>query len=344
MINYIYKMFFIFMLFIGTIMTISSSSWLGMWMGLEMNLMSFIPLISEKNNLNSTEMSIKYFLVQALASMVFLFVSIMYMLKFSNFNYIFLSYESILLIFSMMMKLGAAPFHFWFPNIIEGLSWMNSLLLLTWQKLAPLTIVSYFSFLNQLIIFILLSCFVGAVGGLNQTSLQKLLSFSSINHISWLLMAMTYSNYLWLLYFFIYFILNLCLIMIFKNFNLFNFNQLYMFKNNGINSNLLKILFMMNFFSLGGLPPFLGFLPKWMVIEFLLMDKMFFLILFLVMMSLLTLFFYMRLTLTSFVMFYPSMKWNFLNFKKNKMMKLIIFFNIVSLYFFLIFLLNNYMF
>lgn len=241
-----------------------------------------------------------------------------------------------------MLKLGAAPFHFWFPNIIDGLTWINSLILLTWQKLAPLTIISYTPYNNFIIFFIVCSTFIGAIGGLNQTSLRKLLAFSSINHISWLLIAELYRNSLWLFYFIIYRIINISIIIIFKNLNLFHINQIFIFNNNQL---ILKFCFFINFFSLGGLPPFLGFLPKWIVIENIIKSKLFILTLFIVIIALITLFFYARLTFSAFLLSYPSIKWNKIDPPINKKFNLlaISYFNIISIIFLIAFLFNNFL-
>nr|BAF80301.1 NADH dehydrogenase subunit 2 [Culicoides cylindratus] len=332
------KLIFLFTLFSGTLITMSSSSWIGMWIGLELNLLSFIPLMNNNFNLTSTEAAIQYFLVQAFASLIFLFASIVSIMKFSFFNYFFFNYENLIINFSMLIKLGSAPFQFWFPNIVEGLTWMNTMILFTWQKLGPLSILSY-SYLSSLIIMvILMSSFIGAIGGFNQTSLRKLLAFSSINHISWLLAAELYSNSLWLMYFLIYSFINFSIIILFKNFNFFHLNQIFMNKNN---RPIMKFCFFLNILSLGGLPPFLGFLPKWLIIENMMKLEMFFLMFFMIMMTLITLFFYTRLTFSAILLYYPSLKWKTLSWQINKLTPMIIM-NLMNIFFMVFFLWNNF--
>lgn len=237
-----------------------------------------------------------------------------------------------------MLKLGAAPFHFWFPNIIERLSWINSLILLTWQKLAPLTILSYSNFFSFLIIFIIFSAFIGAIGGLNQTSLRKLLAFSSINHISWLLIAEYYRNNLWIFYFLLYRIINVSIIIIFKIFNLFHLNQIFLSNKNNL---IIKFCFFINFFSLGGLPPFLGFLPKWLIIENIIKSKIFFLIFFIIIITLITLFFYTRLTISAFILSYSSIKWNYFYTLIKTPLNLTLLLNLINILLLWLFIINN---
>nr|QGW14872.1 NADH dehydrogenase subunit 2 [Plodia interpunctella] len=318
------KMFFLFILFFSTLISISSNSWFGCWIGLEINLLSFIPLISNSNNMLSSEASLKYFLIQSIASINFLFSILLKMIFLKNFD--FNNIISIMINSSLLMKMGSVPFHFWFPNIMEGMSWFNNFILMTWQKITPMILLSYYFNKNFIIIIIMLNSIIGAIGGLNQTSLRKLMTFSSINNLSWMLMSIMISENLWIFYLFIYTFIISMMCFFFHMLNLFYINQLFFFNMNYI----LKIFFFMNFLSLGGLPPFIGFFPKWIVINFLLMNNYFFLTFILIMMSLILLFFYIRITYSSFMFNYMKLKWmNF--FFKNNFLYLINFLSFFSL-------------
>nr|UFZ13398.1 NADH dehydrogenase subunit 2 [Neohermes filicornis] len=302
------KMIFYFCLILGTIISISSNSWLGAWMGLEINLLSFIPLMSNLNNILSNESSLKYFLVQALASSILLFSVIlnffnsssMFMLEINNLN-------QVLINSSLLLKMGAAPFHFWFPSVMENLNWFNCMILMTWQKIAPLVLISYSLNFNFILMTIITSLIIGAIGGFNQTNLRSLMAFSSINHLGWILSAMLINENLWMTYFLFYSFLSIIIVYSFNNFQIYHINQLY----SSLNFNLiLKFFLLMNLLSLGGLPPFLGFLPKLLIIQTLSLNNYFFLLFILVMTTLITLFFYIRITYTAFMLMYPSLKWN----------------------------------
>ena len=141
-------------------------------------MLSFIPLIRDNNNLISTEASLKYFLTQALASAVLLFAIILFLLENNLLINLDNSYSRIIIISSLLLKRGTAPFHFWFPNVIEGLSWINSLILITWQKIAPLILISYLNIKSIILTCAIISVIIGSLGGLNQTSLRKLISLS----------------------------------------------------------------------------------------------------------------------------------------------------------------------
>nr|QJF46451.1 NADH dehydrogenase subunit 2 [Hydrelia parvulata] len=305
------KMFFLFVLMFSTMISISSNSWFGAWIGLEINLLSFIPLISSSNNMLSSEASLKYFLTQSIASINFLFIIIMKMIMFNNFemnNFIVMMINS-----SMLMKMGSAPFHFWFPNIVEGMSWFNNFILMTWQKITPMILLSYHFNVNLLIFAIILNMFIGAIGGLNQTSLRKMMAFSSINNLGWMISSLMISENLWLFYLSMYTFLISSLFFFFYMMNMYFINQ--MFINNM--KPLIKMNLLINFLSLGGLPPFIGFFPKWIIINFLMENNYFLLTFIFVMMSLILLFFYTRIIYSSFMMNYFKMKWFKINFKNN---------------------------
>nr|AEW48056.1 NADH dehydrogenase subunit 2 [Stegana singularis] len=307
------KIFFLIIMMIGSMITITSTSWLSAWMGLEINLLSFIPLMSDNNNLMSTEASLKYFLIQALASTVLLFSIILMMMK-NNINYeINLSYISMISLSSLLLKSGAAPFHFWFPNIMDELSWMNCLLLMTWQKIAPLMLISYVNIKNMLYISIIMSVIVGSLGGLNQSSLRKLMAFSSINHLGWMLTALNSNENIWMIYFLMYSFLSFSLTFMFDNFKIFHFNQMFSLF---FYSKILKFILFFNFLSLGGLPPFLGFLPKWIIIQQISFNNEYFIMMILMMSTLITLFFYLRICYSAFMLNYFENNW-----LMNKQMK-----------------------
>nr|QEL51231.1 NADH dehydrogenase subunit 2 [Pterostichus oblongopunctatus] len=334
-----YKLIFILTLIMGTMISISSYTWLGTWMGLEINLLSFIPLLKKNNNSYSTESSIKYFLVQALASAMFLF-SIMLIMFMSNLISDLLNINMFMVMMinsSLLLKMGAAPFHFWFPEIIEGMSWINSLILLTWQKIAPMMLLSYtIQYSNYIISIIILSTLIGSISGLNQTSLRKIMAYSSINHLGWMLSSFLNSNMLWILYFFMYSFITMTLILMLNSFKIFYLQQMYTFMNKNL---LIKFSLMLNLLSLGGLPPFLGFLPKWMIIQYLSSNYMY-LLLFMIMMTLITLFFYLRITYTSLILSHNELNFYILmnlNMKTNILMLFLSFISINGLILYTIF-------
>nr|WCB99126.1 NADH dehydrogenase subunit 2 [Bactrocera umbrosa] len=334
------KIMFFFVLMTGTLITVSSNSWLGAWMGLEINLLSFIPLMNN-NNLTSTEASLKYFLTQAMASAALLFAITLTLLNNYPITQNSTSYSSLMITSSLLLKVGAAPFHFWFPNVMEGLSWMNALTLMTWQKIAPLMLVSYTAQNNFIFMTIIASTITGSLGGLNQTSLRKLMAFSSINHLGWMLAAMQANEAMWCVYFSFYTFLSFSLIFLFNNFKMFHINQLF---NSFFNSKPIKFALFLNLLSLGGLPPFIGFLPKWLVIQLLVFKNQYALMTIMTVLTLITLFFYLRLCFAAFMLNYHENNWtvnstmNDISFKLMLILSFISTFSLIlisMIYFFL---------
>nr|YP_003587434.1 NADH dehydrogenase subunit 2 [Papilio maraho]ACN91361.1 NADH dehydrogenase subunit 2 [Papilio maraho]UDY69707.1 NADH dehydrogenase subunit 2 [Papilio elwesi] len=319
------KMFFYFILFFSTLISISANSWLGCWIGLEINLLSFIPLISNHKNLLSSEAALKYFLTQTIASINFLFTILIKMILLKNFE--INNLISIMINSSMLMKMGSAPFHFWFPNIIEGLSWFNCFILMSWQKISPMILLSYYMNNKFLMMIMIINVIISILGGMNQTSLRKLMAFSSINNLSWMLMALLISENLWLFYLMMYSFLISILCFMFNLLNVYFINQLFIINLNS----LIKFSLLINFMSLGGLPPFLGFLPKWIIINFLIINKFYIIAFIFIMMSLIMLFLYIRIIYSSITFNYLKMKW-FKFYFKNESMLFINLFSLISLW------------
>ena len=299
-------------LLLGLTIAVCSNSWFGVWIGLELNLLSFIPLISIKDNQYSSEAALKYFLIQALGSIVLLISAVMVILKISTF--------SISLSAALLLKIGAAPFHFWFPPTLEGLIWPQALTLITIQKIAPISLLSYYILEQTRLIFvsILLSAIVGALGGLNQTLLRKLLAYSSINHMSWMMVSLITRENTWLIYFLLYSLISSSVVLILYFTQVYHFNHLI---RQISHKPILKIRLLVRLLSLGGLPPFTGFVPKWLVIQQLTLSNNFFILSVLLGSSLFTLFYYLRITLSSLMFNSGKMK---LTLKSNVEVKVII--------------------
>nr|QEG58680.1 NADH dehydrogenase subunit 2 [Oberea yaoshana] len=324
-----YKIMFLIILMIGTLIAISSYSWMSMWMGLEINLLSIIPLMKDSKNLFPSEAALKYFITQALASSILL-MSIITSLNFNEMIPNTLNFLSLMMNSSFLMKMGAAPFHAWFPEVMEGLNWMNSFIMLTWQKIAPMMLIFYnckFSIFFMLII--ISSTLISGILGLNQISLRKIMAYSSINHIGWMIASMMNFQTIWMIYFIIYSIISLNIIWLFYKFNIFYLPQLFQILNF---NKLTKLFFMINFLSLGGLPPFLGFFPKWLVINNLVQNNFLMISTLLIIFTLITLFFYLRILFSSLTinttetlkMNYSNLKIKMINFNFISLMGLLI--------------------
>nr|QID48470.1 NADH dehydrogenase subunit 2 [Eucriotettix oculatus]QPK42092.1 NADH dehydrogenase subunit 2 [Eucriotettix oculatus] len=319
------KMLFITMMILSTLISTSSNNWLGAWMGLEINLLSFIPLITYNKNFNSNSSGIKYFIVQSIASIVLL-SSVNSLMINDSFNNQFMI---MLMAISILMKMGAAPLHFWFPEIMENLEWNNCIMLMTWQKIAPMIILSY-THVNQNLnnLFILMSAFTGAIMGLNQISLRLIMAYSSINHMAWMIMALSSNSIIWTIYFSIYSLITTLMSLSFMLNKIFMINEIYLNMNyNKMN----KFNLALSFLSMGGMPPLMGFLPKWLLIENLINKNQYFMTFMLILSSTITLYFYMKMFLSAGLIMSQENKWYLNNFSVKITEKLLFYMNSISI-------------
>lgn len=234
---------------------------------------------------------------------------------------------NIIILSSLLIKRGTAPFHFWFPNVIEGINWINALILITWQKIGPLILISYLIIKPILFVCIILSVIVGSLGGLNQTSLRKLITFSSINHLGWILISIYSNESLWITYFIFYSFISFNIIFLFNIFKLYHINQLFtLFLTN----KTFKFSLFLNLLSLGGLPPFIGFIPKWLTIQYLTFNNQLFILIVIILITLITLFFYLRLCYTAFILNHYENNWNFNIYWNNFSINIYLIFSFIS--------------
>nr|YP_009643428.1 NADH dehydrogenase subunit 2 [Melamphaus rubrocinctus]APO08858.1 NADH dehydrogenase subunit 2 [Melamphaus rubrocinctus] len=308
------KIIFILIMVTSTVTTMSANNWLGMWMGMEINLMSFIPLIHMKKNKKTSQGCMIYFLSQSIGSILLLFSILIN--KFIMYNAVEELSQMIMTV-SLMIKLASAPFHMWLPEMMVYLNWTNCFLLMTWQKMAPLTILS-FNPNNMVMINIVLSSMLGAIGGLNQTSMRKIMAYSSINHLSWIMMMMMMEKS-WYTYMLIYTIIIMLMMMLLMKKNIYFMNQITSYKLTMMEKVTISSLMM----SMGGMPPFMGFIPKWMVMQNMINSQLWLIMLVMVLMSLLTLFYYIRMFFPMIMIYNTKIKWSKTQLNTNKMITII---------------------
>nr|QFG40075.1 NADH dehydrogenase subunit 2 [Munidopsis lauensis] len=294
---------FFLTLTLGTSLALSSSSWFSAWAGLELNLLSFIPLLISSKSRYSSEAALKYFLIQALGSAFIVFSSALLLFSPNLF--------SISMTSALLLKLGATPFHFWFTQIMESLMWPQAIIMMTIQKMAPIFLLACLSATYSTMWLLLLSsgfsALVSALGGMNQTSLRKIMAFSSINHLAWMLAASVVSEVALFLYFSFYCFISTSVALMFFFQQSFHFSHI---TNQATYFPTMKIFTFSALLSLGGLPPLIGFFPKWMMIQSLLNMNLYLLLSVLLLSSLITLYFYIRMMFLSLVISTPSLKLN----------------------------------
>nr|AWV84394.1 NADH dehydrogenase subunit 2 [Tettigades dumfriesi] len=296
--NSSFLLFYVFM-FSGILISVSSGNWLSCWLGIEINLISFLPIMMDSSSIYSSESMIKYFIVQSMGSSL-MFLSIILMNSLLPMLYFMVS--------SLMIKVGCPPFHMWFPSVMEGLSWMNCFILSTIQKLIPMVLISYLM-MNFMVVFIIMACIWGSIGGLSYSSLRKIVAYSSIYNLGWIIVGANMFMHSWLIYYLVYSLTLFMLCYLFSLYNLNYLNQFFLIYNNFYSWLLTMVLFM----SMGGLPPFLGFIPSMFMIYSLVNSEFYMVCMFLLMSSLIVLFFYLRIVFTGLMINSLSLKFSFEN-------------------------------
>nr|YP_010693801.1 NADH dehydrogenase subunit 2 [Photinus signaticollis]WCD24468.1 NADH dehydrogenase subunit 2 [Photinus signaticollis] len=300
-------MLFFSSLIMSTLISISSYSWMSMWIGLEINALSIIPILINQKNKISSEAAIKYFFTQAIASTVIMFAIITMMSQFNQSTKMLSDWAMMIMNSSFLMKMGMAPFHFWFPEVLEGLSWMNSLLMLTWQKIAPMILLMYnIEFMNFIILAIIFSMIVSGLMAINQISLRKIMAYSSINHMGWMLSSMITSKLIWLIYLSIYVIMTISIILILNFMNIFFISQLSSLWSMNLT---MKLFFSFSMMSLAGIPPFIGFIPKWLTIQSLIAENFFIISLIMIMFTLIMIYVYMTMIMSTLLFNFSANNW-----------------------------------
>nr|AAZ06463.1 NADH dehydrogenase subunit 2 [Anolis sp. STRI652] len=302
----------------GTIITMTSHHWLLAWVGLEINTLAIIPIMSMQHHPRSTEAATKYFLTQAAASAMILFSSTTNAWCTGTWDITQMTtpHSNILLTMALSMKLGLVPLHFWLPEVLQGSTMITALIITTWQKLAPMSLI-YMSMNNLyptiLLTMGLLSSIVGGWGGLNQTQTRKIMAYSSIAHLGWMATVSSIMTNILVLNLLIYLTMTTTM---FYSLMLLKSKTIQDTTTSWTTSPMLTIIMMLTLLSLGGLPPLTGFMPKWLVLEALTMQNLNPLALIMAMASLLSLFFYLRLTYTTTLTLSPNStqtkyKWRF---------------------------------
>nr|YP_002456338.1 NADH dehydrogenase subunit 2 [Watersipora subtorquata]ABY55223.1 NADH dehydrogenase subunit 2 [Watersipora subtorquata] len=265
------------LIFFSIIIIISSNNWFFTWMGMELSLFGFLPIFTF--NQTTTEGLMKYFLMQASGSAMFLISCL------STLNNIV-----VLTILGMVMKLGIFPFFQWMPAVMVSLSWTGCMLLTTLQKVVPLLILANTNNPDMVFICSTLSIMISSVLGFNQSLMKPLMAYSSISFTSWIIMALWFNLTFGMLFIFFYFVLTLYLFSIFKSNNTMTIYQRYGNSKNQKNKN-------QSFMILSGMPPFSLFFFK--MYMFYLMINMPLIMIILIVSTYISMYYYLRVAISS---------------------------------------------
>lgn len=289
---------------LGMMLLISSKDLISLYLSIELiSLSLYILAAIKRNSQYSTEAGIKYFLLGAVSSGILLFGSalIYWITGETSFvglsNYIWyaplvqdniaigntasLSIAAMFILVALLFKLAAAPFHNWAPDVYEGSPTIVTAYFAIVPKIATLGLVyqllfgpfsSLFTDLQPLLIIsALLSIIVGSLGAINQTKIKRLLAYSAIGHMGFMLIGISTGAINGLLATFVYIIVYMI-----TSFNTFAFVLSFTSSNStnfisqlaGLSrlNPLLAITFTLGLFSMAGIPPLAGFFSKYLVL------------------------------------------------------------------------------
>nr|YP_010036179.1 NADH dehydrogenase subunit 2 [Blackfordia virginica]QQW46708.1 NADH dehydrogenase subunit 2 [Blackfordia virginica] len=266
--------------YLGSGLIILSDNLISLYLGLELQTFSiFILIAKNRASIKSAEAGLKYFILGAISSGFYLLgVAILFLSGFSLElkEIIILSYEYINLVsiifisLSFCFKLSLFPLHFWIPDIYEGTSWDIISLISTLPKISVICLaIQLIINTNLFLIFSVFSIIIGTLGALNQTKIKRLLAYSGISHIGFILLGysiLTKESYIiGNLYLFVYMIIMISIfILIINN----NFKNKFIIELSGLKfvNKIYAITLCLLILSVAGIPPLSGFISKWFLL------------------------------------------------------------------------------
>nr|WET58879.1 NADH dehydrogenase subunit 2 [Troglonectes sp. 2 TL-2023] len=293
---------------LGTTLTFASSHWLLAWMGLEINTLAITPLMAQQHHPRAVEATTKYFLTQATAAAMILFAATTNAWITGEWDINNLSHPlaSTMVITALALKIGLAPMHFWLPEVLQGLDLLTGLILSTWQKLAPFALIIQMApTTNPLMLTSLgiLSTLIGGWGGLNQTQIRKILAYSSIAHMGWMMVILQYAPHLTLLALSTYILMTSTA---FLSLKMASTTKITTLTTMWSKTPVLASTTALTLLSLGGLPPLTGFMPKWLILQEMTKQELPLTATIMALAALLSLYFYLRLCYTMTLTIFPS--------------------------------------
>nr|AMX22417.1 NADH dehydrogenase subunit 2 [Unio delphinus] len=279
---------FLLLMMVTTFFVVITTSSMFAWMMMELNMLAFIPLVCLKKSTTEADISLKYLIPQSFASSLFMISIIM-----STFS----SHSKVLASVALLMKAGSVPMHAWFPTVMYSINMLAGFTLMTWQKIVPLFLLSVqqLSYTPLILASAIMSATWGSIAGLNQTNIISMLTFSSIAHLSWLIMASLLSVKTLSTYLMSY---ALTLLPIFISLSIYSM-KMHKTIMSEMMEKYLQITLTLNFLSLAGMPPLAIFMNKIIIIYLMSKTAMTFILVFMLISSAISLYFYIIIAFTS---------------------------------------------
>ena len=331
------EFFFLILLSLtGILILISSRNIISMYLSLELqSICLYILAAYRKYDIKSSESGIKYFIIGALSSGILLYgLSIIYAftnatdfyeisksinlsLK-NNENFLILNIGFILILCGLFFKIALVPFHMWAPDVYEGSPTSITAYFTTVPKIGAIGFLIKFlnvpfesysdAWFQILYIVSIASMVLGSVAAINQNNIKRLLAYSSISHMGFILIGILTDNQIGIksvqLYLSIY-MLNVlgiftCMLCLKNKINGFFLENIESFSGLSKKNSFLSFSFAILLFSLAGLPPLSGFFAKLYILIAAIESKLYLLAIMAVLTSIISAFYYLKIIKTIF--------------------------------------------
>lgn len=310
---------------VGMMIMVSGQNMLTLYIGLELLSLSLYALVAlDRDNARAIEAAIKYFVLGALASGMLLYgMSMIYgmtgSLNIADINNALMNGGSthnvlilglVFIVAGLAFKLGAVPFQMWVPDVYEGSPTAVTLLISSVPKLAAFAFVirllvqglqtMYVDWQQMLMIMAVLSIVIGNIAAIAQTNLKRMLAYSTISHIGFMLfglMSASINGFVSALFYIVSYVLmtlagfGIIMLLSRKGFEAENLDD---FKGLNQRSPWYAFLMLIVMFSMAGAPPTLGFYAKFTVLQAALQAGYLWLVVFAVLMAVIGAFYYLR--------------------------------------------------
>ena len=320
--------FFVLTLFamLGMMVMISGGHFLTLYLGLELLSLSLYALVAlQRDSRVATEAAMKYFVLGAIASGMLLYgMSMIYgatgslevakvaaMLPNLDHLNTVLVFGLVFVIAGLAFKLGVVPFHMWLPDVYQGAPTAVTLFIGSAPKIAAFAFVIRLlidglgglvaDWQPMLALMALLSMAIGNITAIAQTNIKRMLAYSTISHMGFLLLGFLagsengYSSAMF--YVVVYVLMSLAgfgMILLLSRVG-FEADQLEDFKGLNRRSPWYAFLMLLVMVSMAGIPPTVGFYAKLSVLQAALQAGYLWLVVFAVLMSVIGAFYYLRI-------------------------------------------------
>jgi len=319
----------------GIMFMASAADLIIVYLGIEtLSVALYVMIAIDTKDARSTEAGIKYFLMSVFASAFLLFgIAFIYgatgstsfeqirlFTSLHGFHSSYFLYAGTLLILAgMAFKISAAPFHLWTPDVYQGAPLPVTAFLSTAPKIASFIFLFrlFYQFQNAMpypellrdivMALAVISMIVGNLLALNQNDIKRMLAFSSITHMGYVLTAFaTFSTEAIssaMFYFVAYIFMNLGVFALLSTISGDNDNNLTVenFKGMAAKKPLTAFLLLLFLFSLAGIPPMIGFAAKFFIFSAVIHSKMYLLAIIGILNSAVSAYYYLRIIVNMYL-------------------------------------------